>query len=377
MEQINIMTPTKRWIWQQPEWPHFKYDPEPIEALERAFIETSGRILGLSEHVDEENRSQLMIDALSHEALTTSEIEGEFLNRESVQASLRRRFGLGTDHRRIPPAEDGISELLTDLLHSYNQELSHEQLFSWHRMLMKSRRDIEIVGAYRAHDEPMVIVSGRVDEPIVHFEAPPSLQIKKEMDQFLSWYADTGPRGSIRMNMLVRASLVHLYFVCIHPFEDGNGRIARALVTQSLAESFGRFNLLALSDTILQGRRKYYQMLESNNKTLEVQEWIEYFARELGAAQQQSIKAYEFLIKKTKTFDRFRDRLNGRQLKLLERLFREGPRGFEGGLSAEMYINLTKASRATATRDLGGLVELGILLKMGVGKGTRYQLVVK
>ena len=368
------MSPQRSWNWQQTNWPYFTYDPEPFAALEHSFIESSGRLLGLSQHVDEENTTQLMIEALSQEALTTSEIEGEFLNRDSVQASLRRRFGLASDHRRIPPAEEGISELLMDLLKNYSQELTHEQLFRWHAMLMKGRRDLDFIGAYRTHDEPMLIVSGHVNEPNIHFEAPPSRKVKGEMDQFLSWFASTGPRGTIRMNLLVRASLVHLYFVCIHPFEDGNGRIARALVTRALAESLGRFTLLALSETILLDRKRYYQMLELSNKSLAVQEWISYFAASLCTAQQHSIESCEFLIKKTKFFDRFRNQLNTRQLKLLDRIFREGPRGFEGGISAEKYINLTKTSRATATRDLTELSNLGILQKTGVGKGTRYQL---
>jgi Fic family protein len=377
MELIVLMSSKPKWNWQQTNWPHFSYDPEPFEAVEHSFIEASGRLLGLSGHIDEESKTHLMIEALSQEALTTSEIEGDFLNRDSVQASLRRRFGLIVDHRRIPPAEDGIAELLTDLLHSYNQDLTHEHLFRWHVMLMKGRRDLDIVGAYRTHEDPMVIVSGRVDEPNIHFEAPPSRQIKEEMDKFLSWYASTGPRGTNRMNMLVRASIVHLYFVCIHPFEDGNGRIARALVTRSLAESLGRFSLLALSETILLDRKQYYQMLENNNKSLAIHEWIDYFTACLCSAQQRSLEAYEFLIKKTKLFDRFRDRLNTRQIKLLERVFREGPKGFEGGISAEKYISITKASRATATRDLTELSSLGILQKSGVGKGTRYQLRLK
>ncbi len=377
MELIALMSSKPKWNWQQTDWPHFSYELEAFEALEHVFIEASGRLLGLSEHIDEENKTQLMINALSQEALTTSEIEGDFLNRDSVQASLRRRFGLAVDHRRIPPAEDGIAELLMDLLKSYSQELTHEQLFRWHEMLMKGRRDLELVGAYRTHEEPMLIASGRVDEPNIHFEAPPSRQITAEMDQFLSWYASTGPRGKNQMNTLVRASLVHLYFVCIHPFEDGNGRIARALVTRSLAESLGRFSLLALSETILLDRKQYYQMLENNNKTLAVQEWISYFTACLCKAQQHSIEAYEFLIKKTKLFDRFRDQLNARQIKLLERVFREGPRGFEGGISAEKYISLTKTSRATATRDLTELSTLKILQKTGVGKGTRYKLLLQ
>jgi Fic family protein len=152
--------------------------------------------------------------------------------------------------------------------------------------------------------------------------------------------------------------------------------MARALVMRSLAESLGRFSLLALSETILADRKRYYQMLEDNNKTLEVQEWIDYFTASLCAAQQNSIEAYRFLIKKTKVFDRFRDHLNTRQIKLLECVFREGKSGFEDGFSAEKYISLTKASRATATRDLSELVTLGILEKTGVGKGTRYQLIL-
>lgn len=366
----------KGWNWQQAAWPKFTYDLSLLEARERLFWEASGHLLGLSQHVEEREHVQLLVEALSEEALKTSEIEGEFLNRDSVQSSLQRRFGLVSDGRRIPPAEDGIADLLIDLFKNFKQALSHDLLFKWHAMLMKGRRDLEVAGAYRHHSEPMLIVSGRIDHPKIHFEAPPSSRIAEEMDRFINWYADSSPNGKAPLPALVRAALVHLYFVSIHPFEDGNGRLARALVTRSLAENLGRFSLIALSETILKDRKTYYQKLEFNNKTLEVQDWLDYFSTIILSAQNRSIEALHFLIKKTRFFDHYRNNLNARQSKLLERVLREGVDGFQGSISAEKYISITGASRATATRDLTELVAMGVLVRSGTGKGTRYQIVL-
>ena len=368
------MTTKTYWNWQQHNWPKFEFDSTLMGTLEKDFLHNSGQLVGVFKHIDTVALNSLKIEFLSSEAVTTSEIEGEHLNRDSVQSSLRKKFGLSTDSRKVKPAEDGITELMVDLYQNFAQPLSHDLLFKWHQMLMKGRHDVESIGSYRTHTDPMVIASGAVYNPRIHFEAPPSHHVKKEMNHFVTWFNQTSPNGRNSLSPLIRAAITHLYFVCIHPFEDGNGRIARALAVKCLAQSRNQPSLLVLSETILSHRKKYYDELERNNKSMQITSWVQYFSETILNAQRRTIDITEFLIQKTKFFDRLKLSLNERQLKVLVRVFREGPNGFSGGLSAEKYIRITQTSRATATRDLANLVSIGALNKTGTGKGTRYQL---
>ncbi|MDD9900636.1 MAG: Fic family protein [Alphaproteobacteria bacterium] len=362
------------WNWEQGDWPHFRWDAGALAVAEAKFLRQSGVLVGATKHFSEEDKNLLVIDLMTGEAVKTSEIEGEVLNRDSVQSSIRRHFGLDTDNRRIEPAERGIADMMTDLYKNFNKPLSHAMLARWHKMLASGRHDLKDIGRYRTHQDPMQIVSGRLDKPMVHFEAPPSKRMKKEMDAFMAWWRDTAPAGKASLPALTRAGIAHLYFVCIHPFEDGNGRIGRALVEKSFAEYQGESTLIALSQTIERSRKAYYDALEANNKANEITDWLVYFADMVLEAQSYSLDMVDFLIEKTKLYDRVRGSLNERQEKVLAHMFREGLGGFKGGLSAENYISITGTSRATATRDLQDLVEKDVLLKTGELKSTRYQL---
>jgi Fic family protein len=362
------------WNWQQFGWPAFTYDPVALEALEREFLLSSGEFFGVFKHVGHDDQEGLKIELISEEAIKTSEIEGEVLNRDSVQLSLRQQFGLRADQRRVPPAERGIAEMMVSLYQEFAGPLSHETMFAWHRMLMRGERRVEVVGAYRTHPEPMQIVSGRLDKPEVYFEAPPSAKMHDEMQAFVTWFNRNAPSAEAPLPALTRAGLTHLYFVTIHPFEDGNGRIARALAEKALAQSLGQPSLIALAYTIEQGRKAYYAALERNNKNLEVTDWLVYFGKTTIEAQRNTIKRVDFYVAKAKLYEQLRGKLNERQDKALARMFREGINGFKGGLSAENYISITRTSRATATRDLQDLVTMGALTRTGALRHARYQL---
>lgn len=362
------------WNWQQPDWPRFLWDAAALAPLEARFLQGMGEQIGSIKHVGEEDRNTILIDMMTGEALKTSEIEGELLNRESVQSSLRRQFGLETDHRRIPPAEAGIAEMMVDLYRGYAEPLSHETLHRWHRMIMSGRRDLKRIGAYRTHETPMQVVSGYLHKPKIHFEAPPSDAVPREMDAFIEWFADSAPDGARPLPALTRAGLAHLYFVSIHPYEDGNGRIARALAEKALAQAIGQPSLLALSHVIQRKRAAYYDALEADNKAMAVGGWLAYFSETIIAAQAHTQRLVDFLIAKTKLYDRFRGQLNERQARAVARMFREGPDGFMGGLSAANYISITRASRSSATRDLADLVDKGVFLVSGTRKYARYAL---
>ena len=365
------------WNWQQPNWPHFTYTPAALEPLEQQFLLRTGEFIGAFKHIGTEDQDTLRVELISDEALKTSEIEGEILNRDSVQASLRQQFGLGADEPRIPPAERGIAEMMVDLYKGFAVPLSHETMFAWHKMIMSGHRDIAVIGGYRTHPEPMQVVSSRLDKPKVHFEAPPSSSMHDEMNAFVSWFNNTAPKGPSPLTALTRAGIAHLYFVCVHSFEDGNGRIGRALAEKSLAQNLGQPTLIALAYTIERARKAYYDALERNNKETEITDWLVYFAQTILDAQSNTNKRVDFYVAKAKFYERFRGKLNERQEKVVTRLFREGIHGFKGGLSAENYISISKTSRATATRDLQDLVEKGAFTKTGELRHTRYHLLLQ
>lgn len=216
----------------------------------------------------------------------------------------------------------------------------------------------------------MQVVSGPVNEPKVHFEAPPSAQVPFEMRSFLAWFEQTAPS----LATLTRAGIAHLYFESIHPFEDGNGRVGRAISEKALAQSIGQPTLAALAATILARRKSYYAALEAANKENEITPWLLWFAAVAIEAQRRTIVMVEFLIDKTKLLDRLQGQLNARQEKALLRMFREGPEGFRGGLSAGKYSTITSASPATTTRDLADLVAKGALTREGERRHARYYL---
>jgi Fic family protein len=363
------------WNWQNPDWPNFVWDRNRLLAAEQQFLVGGGVLIGTVKHLGSEDRDQLTIEAMSSEAVTTAEIEGETLDRASVQSSLRKQLGLTADNRRVRPAEQGIAEMMVDLYRSFSASLSEEALFAWHRMVVSGRRDLNDVARYRTGGEPMQVVSGAIYEPKVHFEAPASSQVPAEMSRFIAWFNRTGPGGENPLPPVTRAGIAHLYFESIHPFEDGNGRIGRAISEKALAQSLGQPTLTALATTILARRKSYYDALEAANKGNEITDWLSWFAGIAIEAQRRTIAMVEFLIDKTKLFDRLGNEVNERQKKALLRMFREGPEGFKGGLSASNYSTITGASPATATRDLADLVARGgALTRVGERKHARYHL---
>ena len=362
------------WNWQRADWPEFTYDATAIEPFEKQFLLRSGEFIGAYRHVRPNERDILRIELISDEALKTSEIEGEILNRDSLQSSLRKQFGLGSDNRRVPPQERGIAEMMVGLYQGFADPLSNESLFAWHNMVMAGARRIERIGAYRSHADPMQVVSGGFGQPKIHFEAPPSKQVPAEMDRFVAWFNRTAPDGDAPLSALVRTGMAHIYFESIHPFEDGNGRIGRALSEKALAQSLGQPSLISLAYTIERNSKRYYDMLEASNKDTVITDWLIYFAETVLEAQQTTLQRVNFYIAKARFYERIGKQLNERQSKAIARLFRAGIDGFKGGLSAENYISITRTSRATATRDLHALVDIGALSRTGERRYTRYHL---
>jgi Fic family protein len=364
------------WNWQLDDWPDLRFDPTRIRPAEEQFLKGSGVVIGALHHLDTDERHGLTIELISQEVIESSAIENEILDRASVQSSLARHLGFAADQRRANAAEAGAAELMADVYRNHAAPLDDQTLFAWHAMLMNGRRDIADVGRYRTHEDAMQIVSGAIHAPRVHFEAPPSKTIPMEMSRFIAWFNSSAPSSTKPLPAITRAAISHLWFESIHPFEDGNGRIGRAIAEKALAQSLSAPTLTALAETIHRHRKAYYAALHAGSQSNDVNSWLAWFADIVIEAQARTITRIRFLIDKTRMLDRLRGKINERQEKALLRIFREGPDGFDGGLSAGNYRTITGASLATATRDLADLVEKGALIRSGERRYARYRLTV-
>ena len=361
--------------WQQKDWPNFQYNLQEIEDLLFAFEKRVGRVSGLLDALPEEIQTETIIDMMVSEAIKTSEIEGEYLNRPDVMSSIRNNLGVTpkTSQTKDKKAE-GIAELMVDVRNSYAEKLTKEKLFSWHKMVMKGTRRIK-AGSWRTHKEPMQVISGPIGKTKIHFEAPPSSRVPKEMAQFIKWFNKTHPQGKEPLkHSPIRSAISHLYFETIHPFEDGNGRIGRALAEKALSQGVGHPVLLSLSTMIETNRKAYYEALKAAQDSNEITSWIISFVTTILDAHIYAEKQIEFTINKAKFFDRVKGLLNDRQLRVVQRMWKEGQKGFKGGLSAKNYISITGTSKATATRDLQDLTEKGVFISSGGGRSTRYEI---
>lgn len=361
------------WNWQLPEWPNFYFDQADLVDKEKKFLMAAGSSSAFLRKIGDPDHEKFVIEILSAEAEQSSRLEGEILDRESLQSSIKRHFGMPVDKKSISGKEAGVAELLYDVYSSYDKPLSCEALCGWHKKLFQGVSNDFTVGKYREHEEPMQIVGSRLDKHHVFFEAPPSSAVDFEMERYIAWFNSSKTLPSV----LGRAALAHLYFESIHPFEDGNGRIGRAIVEKCLSEAVGRPILIAISKVLERRKKEYYQALQACNHTLHAAAWVCFFAEVILQAQDESINLLNFTIEKANLLMRLAGKLNERQEKALLRMFQEGPEGFKGGLSAEKYIAITKVSRATATRDLIELVQLEALLRTGELRHTRYWLNIK
>ncbi|OGQ21388.1 MAG: cell filamentation protein Fic [Deltaproteobacteria bacterium RIFCSPLOWO2_02_FULL_44_10] len=359
-----------KYNWQLPDWPHLRYQLPDIQELLFTFAEKTGTVSGLLRGLPENMQQETLIDFMLDEAIKTSEIEGEYLRRADVVSSLRNQLGLNPSPEKVSDKRaEGIAELLIAVRQSFSKPLTQATLFHWHRMLMQGHRHEKlIIGGWRKDPEPMQVVSGSVGKWKVHFEAPPAKNVPHEMERFIHWFNEADQVGP------VRAAITHLYFESIHPFDDGNGRIGRALAEKALSQGLGRPILLSFSKTIEAHKKDYYAALEKAQRSNEITEWIFYFVNTIILAQEDAEKTIEFVFHKAEYFDRYKDQLSERQLKVIRRMLKEGPSGFEGGMTARKYASLTKISKATATRDLQHLEKIGALLATGSGRSTRYEI---
>lgn len=357
--------------WQHKEWANFTFNPQIINDTAVAFLKDltlmDGLLEGLSSREQQEEIIRIMID----EATKTSEIEGEYISREDLMSSIKRKLGLDSTAYVRDKRAAQVANMMYAVRNSFQQKLTETEIRKWHRLLFESSKHIN-AGKWRTSDEPMQVVSGAFGREIVHYEAPPSYRVPAEMKQFVKWY--NAYKTNDEQDVLIKTAIAHLYFESIHPFEDGNGRIGRAIAEKCLAQGLKRTVLLSLSSTIERDKKSYYKAFKNNQNTLEITDWIVYFSGIIAQAQADAVHTVKLSISKTRFFDAFQDKLNERQTKVLKKMFDNGGEDFEGGMTAKKYVSIAKTTKTTATRDLQELVALDVFVRKGDGRSTYYVL---
>jgi Fic family protein len=366
------------YIWQLDSWPHLTWNTDSLLALLGECRLLQGKLLSKIGTLGMQLDSQAQAEILVEETMKTSAIEGELLDARSVRSSVARRLGLPSAGLPVDRRIDDLVSVLLDATQYSDVPLTRERLWGWQAALFPSGysglHKIK-VGGWRDSAEPMRVVSGPIGREKIHFEAPPFHELDIEMRHFLSWWHDSV--GTIEG--VIRAALVHLRFVTIHPFDDGNGRIARALTDMALAQDDKqRVRYYSLSTQIMTEREGYYEILEKTQKgSGDVTDWLVWFLGCFSRAIAKSEDIMNGVFAKSEFWRQHaQDQLSERQKKVINRLLDAGKEGFEGGMTTQKYASMTHCSRATAFRELDQLQEVGIVKRIGLGRAVRYELVL-
>jgi len=367
------------YIWELEKWPELTWDSGRLAPLLGQVSRDQGRLLGRMQDLGFELRREAQLSTLTEDVVRSSEIEGEKLDSDQVRSSIARRLGMDVGgwvaaDRNV----EGVVEMMVDATTNFAQPLTADRLFGWHAALFPTGRS-ELhkitVGNWRNDSGgPMQVVSGPIGRQKVHYEAPPAARVSEEIKRFLNWFEAPGHSGA---DPLFVAGLAHLQFVTVHPFDDGNGRIVRAIADMALARSEGSTQrFYSMSAQILRERSEYYSMLERTQKGgLDVTSWQEWFLSCLGRAIEGAQGTLNSVLTKARFWERFAQQsLNARQVKVLNRLLDD----FEGKLTTSKWAKLTQSSQDTAYRDILDLVERGALRKdTGGGRSTTYSLIIE
>lgn len=364
------------YLWQRDNWPAFTWDEKSLTNLLAKVSMEQGRLLGRMEALGFGLRDEAHLRTLTDDVVKSSEIEGEKLDPEQVRSSIARRLGM--DVSGLIPADryvDGVVEMMMDATTNYDKGLTEERLYAWHSALFPTGRSgMTVIQVASWRDDiagPMQVVSGPIGKEKIHYEAPAADQIATEMEKFLNWFATPGD-----INPLIIAGLAHLWFITIHPFDDGNGRIARAITDMALARSeLTSQRFYSMSAQIRRENKRYYDALESTQKgELDVTNWLQWFLSCLNRAITGAQVILSSILDKAHFWERFaKEPLNKRQIKVLNKLLD----GFEGKLTTSKWAKIAKCSQDTAYRDILNLIERGALQKEPAGgRSTSYSIVL-
>ena len=365
---------TPYWIWQYAEWPHFCWNNDSIIASLARVREKQGRLLGLMDGLGFDVQSASSLEVMTEDVLRNSEIEGLLLNADHVRSSVARHLGIdmgGLSHS--DHYTEGVVQVMMDAVQQADAPLTELRLFNWHAALFPTGRSGIIpitVAAWRTGEAPMQVVSGAMGKEKIHYEAPPSDDVPRQMQLFLQWF-----NSEPTTDPVLKAAIAHLWFVNIHPFDDGNGRLTRTLTDMLLARADGsprRF--YSMSAAILRDKNNYYDLLEYMGKHgMDITRWLLWFLQTMESAIDTAVEKTQRVIRKSLFWQEHRTVvLNERQIKVINRLWD----GFEGKLNTSKWAKMTKTSTATALRDIQDLVDKGILRRTEEGgRSTNYELV--
>ncbi len=365
----------QKYIWQHKEWPQFRWDEAGIQAQLSSVRHKQGQLTGMMKVLGLEVQNASTLDIITMDIVKSCEIEGVILNSERVRSSVARHLGVDTEGLPEPDHyTEGIVSVMIDAVRNVNTPFTSERLFGWHAALFPTGRSGPYkitVADWRKGDEPMQVVSGAMGHEVVHYEAPPSSLVTEMMEQFLVWME----KDDTRLDPIVKAAIAHLWFVAIHPFDDGNGRLTRTITDMLMCRADGLpHRYYSVSNTICKYKKEYYSALEDTTVGgIDITKWIQWFLKTVDSAISEAIATTENTIKKAQFWQRHRCvPMNERQVKIINMMWN----GFEGKLTNAKWAKITKTSASTALRDIQELVALGLLKTAGEGgRSTNYILV--
>ena len=361
------------WKWDRSDWPKLVIEEACLESQVQAFHRAAERLAGSAWAMSDDCRSEVLVELMLSEAMTTSAIEGENLDRSAVRSSLRALFDRTDVPAYLGTKERGAASLIFDVRQKWGQPLTLELLGSWQSMSIpdmpsyrETRREACRVGEVRTF-------GGISERWRMHDVAPPASYVHEEMERFLEWYNVE----SADMAGPIRTTIAHLWFECIHPFDDGNGQVGRAIADHALSQAVNRPTMACLATAILETRKDYCNAFRSfdRDERLDIAGFAEYFASAIARSQEIALAEVSFVLDKRRYFDLHRGSMNARQLKAMQRMFEAGRDGFKGGMTTKKYMAINQCPSTTATRDLGKLCAMGALESKGAGRGTRYEIV--
>ena len=371
----------QKWLWDYDEYPNFKYDKDRLSLILRDIAYEQGKLKAFMLLMDQESTKYSLASTLENEIIASCQIEGEILNRQSVRSSIKQKLGLEShEYYNAIRKEDNYVEILIDANTHYGQALNLEKIFGWHHAMFEKGYSgfSKIKVAQFRGDGSMQVVSGDYGKENIHYEAPPFDTLEQEMNSFIQWFNETP-------SSLEKAAITHLWFVIIHPFDDGNGRITRALTDRVLSKleksSFSK--IYTMSKSIYEDRKGYYNALDKTtgrfqkDEPLDITYWMEWFFKTLHDALLDAQKQLSYIVDKTKFWDAHRgDELNARQIKVLNKLLDIGNENFKGDLTKKKYVKIANTAETNASRDLVDLLEKACIKKVEgtSGKGTKYTI---
>lgn len=360
------------YIWQNKEWPKFRWNEVQVANKLAQVRHEQGRLLGMMGMLGFDVKNTAILDSMTADIMMSSEIEGITLNADDVRSSVA--WQLGIDNVGLPASDryvEGVVEVMFDAVHNCNEIMTQERLFSWHTSLFPHPNALQhiTVGRWRESSLPMQVVSGKYGNEKIHYEAPPSSEVPQMMNVFFEWL-----REEQQMDDILMAAIAHLWFVTIHPFSDGNGRLSRTIMDMLLAKADKTpHRFYSMSAAIARDKKNYYDILEKTQKgNLDITEWMLWFLERFNDAIERAMLLTDNILKKSAFWESHRHvAMNARQTKMVNMLWD----GFEGKLTSGKWAKINKCSSDTALRDIQDLINKGVLIKNeGEGRSTNYQL---